>query len=160
MVTAPTGRPRCRPKKNFLTDPDRVVIAFAEGLILGRGESERVAYDLAVVLFSGDEVLPEKKPRGRRPKTWVHTAYKVTPGHGVPASVSGRAASLRQKWKRVQTEPKASLWMHLMAGAYAVVLTDAAIDDAAGKVRTFAAAAGESDLAESMIIPLLRQQNS
>lgn len=155
MSTKPTGRPRGRPTKSFLLDPDRVVIAFAEGLIMGRGDSERAAYDLATAIFFGDEVSPEKKPRSRRPDSWVHTAFRLAVERGAPASIAGRAASLRQKWKRVRGQPELALWMNLIATSYAIAFSTLNYSEGESLIRRFCMEANEAQLAESLILPIL-----
>src|ERR1700712_1994375 len=66
MATPRTGRPRGRPTKPLLQDPDRFWIAYAYAME-SVGLSERAAFDrIAVIVFGEVDSFEEVRPRKRR----------------------------------------------------------------------------------------------
>lgn len=151
MATPKTGQPRGRPSKGWLNDPDRYAIALAEGLMLSRGESERVAFDTAVALTSGQEREPSKKPRGKRPPDWIQTAFSIP----VMASVSGRASTLRKKANEKALTREEADWRKSMALAFALVFVGKDFDRCAEKISELTGGIGEDEYGRNILLPML-----
>ncbi len=165
MTTPRTGSPRGRPEgsrnapKSILRDRDRFSIALAQGLILA-GKSERQAYDLAVVLEPkpGQGARPQKPAPSAEMQARAQARGMIAESCAPPSflyTLTGRAATLRQKAKRWRADPEAAHWLALMELAFAI----AGAGRSPGleqQLRALAALAGEPMVAETILIPLLR----
>ena len=151
MATPKTGKPKGRPSLSWIDDPDRYAIALAEGLMLSRGESERVAFDTAVALTSGQECESSKKPRGKRPPDWVKSAFRIP----VMVSISGRSSTLRKKANgKVLTHEEAN-WRKSMTLAFALVFAGKDFDRCSEKIIELTCAIGEDEYGRNVLLPML-----
>src|ERR1700730_5523555 len=91
-----------RPLKDSHDDPDSISIEFAMALRRVWGMSERAAFDWVITQFESRAGEPTKTPRGagKHPGGLI-IGYETSPLR----TVSGRAATLRQKSKRHRARP-------------------------------------------------------
>jgi hypothetical protein len=127
MATPKTGKPRGRPRKDFLQDPDRFAVALAFALKT-IGTSENDAFRAVAALAFGSKVFEEQVPprrkrgRGAIPGGML-VGYERTAIRGGPVgSLIGRADSLRLKTPQIARDPKAMAWLLQMQAAFALAL--------------------------------------
>jgi hypothetical protein len=108
MVSKPTGRRRGRPSWDWRTWPHRYAIVVADAL-QALGKSEREATDLAVSLFYSWELAVDSSQRT--------VTYELRSEPGAPASIKGRASTIRQKANRLPLSAAFAEWRITMARA-------------------------------------------
>ncbi|WP_128565411.1 hypothetical protein [Methylobacterium crusticola] len=113
MVTPKTGRPRGRPKKFPLHDPDRYWIAYAFAL-QASGYSERAAFDLAAAQVYGEVGKIEKIQFGDK-TGWTRVEFPKVAGSAT--TVPGKASTLRRKANVARTGEEA-YWLVLISRAW------------------------------------------
>src|SRR5688500_10486937 len=91
VASKKSSRPRGRPAWDWRDDPDRYAIAVVEAF-QSLGLDERKAIDLTVVQFQGREIPPADHQH--------NIAYELRSEPGSPATISGRASTLRAKLKK------------------------------------------------------------
>jgi hypothetical protein len=131
VATPRTGRPRGRPKSNFLRDPDRFAIALALAF-RSLGASENDAFRAVAALAFGRKVseqqVPPRRKRGRGaiPGGTLVGYERTAVQGGAIGLLPGRAGSLRLKFSQIgQRDPKAMAWLLRMQGAFTMGLTAA-----------------------------------
>lgn len=137
-------RGRGRPIKQFLQDDDRYAIACAVGLRDALNVSERKSFDFAVAVFFG--VMTD---------TSANTVqYKLVREPGAPATIAGRAATLRQKANKNKT-PDEAVWLIVMAQCWTIALMATGYEAGAARIRELAVSIDETTFAEERLIPFL-----
>src|SRR4051812_11871258 len=161
MVTPRTGKPRGRPRKSFLEDPERYAIALSDALAaLGLSEPDSFAFAAAILM--GEEVAIEWLPNGG-----ARIRYGRVCAPGEPTTtILGKADTLRGKAKhRARKGAKLTPftrdemhWRQHMALCIMVVLGAKDEVRCAEKVRQLAAEIGEAEFCESQLIPMLKRK--
>jgi hypothetical protein len=119
MVSPKTGRPRGRPQKDFLRDPERFAVALALALTSVTDVSENGAFLVAAALAFGwkmktEDRGPRRKPgRGSIPGG-VWTVYERALSGSGWGTLRGRATSLRQKASRIEAGSDSAKWLKFM----------------------------------------------
>jgi hypothetical protein len=155
MVTKRTGRPRGRPKRKLLDDPDRYRLALtvatmavfnvdfesAARLALG-AEGKPISPDKAKLLLTG---------RKRREAGWALQSFKRI---NSAQEIDSKIDSLRLKRQRFDDDEAAQRWLYNMRGAWINLLECGP----AAELLVFKCceAAGESRYAEDFRLPMLR----
>ena len=101
-----------RPQRDYSDDPD-LEIAETAIVLKAAGFSERMAFDLALIRFQGERIIPSRVPRGtkRRPLGPV-IGFRLP----LQQSFSGRARDIRRKLKlgKLHSRPEVrtfALWL-------------------------------------------------
>ena len=161
MTTPKTGRPHGAPPKKFVSDPERYAISHADAL-MALGASENDAFKIAAAWVVGKPVAGQdigprrKRGRGAIPAGRLVT-YERNPLAERPATIEGKAATLRRKAERAEADPEAVAWRMAMCRAHVLALS-ATKDDperCAEIIMELAAMVGETDYAEEILLPLL-----
>lgn len=158
MATPKTERPKGRPQKDFLKDPDRYPIGMAGGLQF-LGVSQRKSYDIASATFYGEECAPTKKLRAKRPPGCAHVGYKLP----VMISFKGKSSTLLKKTIRASASPEASAWLENINIAFAIAFCPnkiAGFTRLSSAILTLSDAVGERAFAEAVILPMLQVEFS
>lgn len=117
MVTPKTGRPRGRPTKPLLEDPDRYWITYAFAL-QAIGLSENKAFDLAAARVYGHVDKTEEILDGDLSGSVKISTSRV---EGASTTITGKASTLRRKANVDRTQHE-TRWIILMTRAWLHVL--------------------------------------
>jgi hypothetical protein len=128
MVTKPTGRPRARPRISLRADPDRYAVALALSFEIDLGLSARKSALLAAAAICGQEETVSPELDARHPPTGelVPVSFTKVARPGAPATIEGKAATIRQKMRGVRLKAgefgpydlEVGRWLHCMATAF------------------------------------------
>jgi hypothetical protein len=161
MVTPKTGRPRGRPHKDFIKDPDRFAIALACAF-KAVGTSENDAYRAVAALafgtwLSAEDVDSRHKPgRGAMPSGSRVTYERAARKGGASGSLQGRATSLRQKASRLGRDPRDMAWLLQMQSALALAVQAAtSVERCANRILELGQLVVEGKLAEAELLNVL-----
>jgi len=150
MATPKTGNPRGRPKKSFLEDPDRYLIAYAHCLG-AMGFSENKAFLLSVVSFETNVISRKQTDDGR----W-HVCFEKPLKPGSFARFDGRISTLRLKAnKKDPVSGKEAYWRLYMPLAISLAVSGASYNLARAGILEFCLSAGEDDFAQEVLLPHL-----
>jgi hypothetical protein len=158
MVTKRTGRPRGAPKKSFLTDPDRHMLAIiAAEMAINNLTFEHAAL-LSLCLDSERIELPtnpvqharrlrlSEATRLKLEKGWLLESYeRVKPTQ----KMDSRIDTLRKKERRLESDEMAQRRLYYMRNAYMVLLQHG--PTAERLILTFAKEAGERPYFEKLL---------
>lgn len=158
----PRGRPRKsveevagrrvgRPEILLRDDEDRYAVAMLRGIATVFRVSDRAASRIVVGQFSCREVAlsPDFIAKCRQLSGWIAVDYELVKRPGAPASIEGRAATLRRKAN--QARDAADLrWLYQMGFAFACTF---GAKDILGKamVMWFAESVGEKQFAINVL---------
>jgi hypothetical protein len=158
MATKRTGRPRGAPKKRFLSDPDRHLLAFIAAEIAINCLTFEHAALLSRCLDSERIKLPPNPKRHARrlelsqftkrklEEGWLLQSYKrIRP----PQETGSRIDTLRKKARRLENDEAAQRWLYYMRNAYIALLQDG--PDAEQLILAFAKEAGERPYFENLL---------
>ncbi len=144
------------PKVAINYDADRYLLATALALECC-GMPRLRACRLAIAILSGRQIPARAEAAQRADKMKADTvalSYELRPAPGAPATIDGKAATLRRKLDQDRTASDA-LWLKHMSLATMVALGGDARDLNQTQIRGWAEAAGESDFADAVLIPVL-----
>jgi hypothetical protein len=161
MISRKTGKPRGRPQLDFLQDPDRFAIALAFAFRT-LGNSENAAFlAVAALTFgskvSAQEVAPRRKPgRGAIPGGLQVTYERPVYSGAATTTLAGRATSLRQKARRVGSDPKGMAWLLQMQSAFTLALQAASsAEQCATRILELGQQVVEGKLAQDALLNVL-----
>jgi hypothetical protein len=168
MATKRTGRLRGRPKKSFLSDPQRYALAFLDAVMLILKLEFEPAARLVLSYVDGKpmEIPPQPLKRARRLQLSQRTQRLLKEGWTLtwfetPHTVHGRIDALRKKEKRFASDESAQAWLFRMRSAWVALLCRDRYGPAAELlILTYASAAGERQYAEGCMLPFLRALTS
>ena len=175
MATKRTGRPRGRPKGDFLSDPDRHIIGMVEGLaqVIHPKPKPKLEHLIAFALFfhNGDriELPPCPAAMARRLKLKPDTVIRLEAGYqlekwaslvleergawtGKPA-IRHEVNRVRQKMKRIAQDPQAQRWCWYMRNAWACLLSDPRVAPVLG----WTTEAGERAYLKAVMVPFAKE---
>ena len=195
MVTKPTGRPRGRPRKQiektlirsrgrprkgFLDDPDRYIIALMDACELALKKTKREAALIAVAESVGNMVLASdydglvapvvaKALPGEITIAWAERSRAARDDGAIDtregsrwSNVESRATVIRTKARKWDDDGDASKWRSHMSAAFAVALGHPFgpisfdnIRAAKHSARWEANEVGEQQIAEKVIVPMI-----
>ena len=165
MVTPRTGRPRGRPKKDFLRDPERFAIPCALALMTVFNASENDAFTVAAAWLLGTAtnarpVGPRhKRGRGAMPAGTLVTYERAFCRGSSTVTFAGKAATLRKKAVKVCAERGA--WCYAMSRAFVLALRPGKDrQSSALEIMRLTASAGEGAYALAVLLPLLAAARS
>jgi hypothetical protein len=159
MVTPRTGRPRGRPKKDFLRDPERFAIPFAIALMTAFDASENDAFTVAAAELLGTVINTKpvgprsKRGRGALPAGILATYKRAFRRGGSAAHFAGKASTLRKKANKVCTQH--SEWCRAMSRAFVLALHGKDRQFSTLEIMRLAASVGEVGYARDVLLPLL-----
>ena len=148
------------PKITIETDPDRHAISVALAFECA-GLPQLRACREAVALCYAREIEPGQKQLARDERKGLATrSYELLSRPGAPATMDGKAATLRRKLAQDRT-PQEALWLKSMAMAFMVAVKGTHCDLNKQQVRGWCSSVGESEWAEKVLIPMIdaRQSN-
>ena len=158
MVKKRTGRPRGAPKKRFLSDPDRHLLAFIAAEIAINGLTFEHAALLSLCLDSERIKLPPNPKRHARrlelsqftkrklEEGWLLQSYKrIRP----PQETGSRIDTLRKKARRLENQQTALHWLYYVRYAYITLLQNG--PGAEKLILAFANEAGERPYFEELL---------
>jgi hypothetical protein len=152
MVTPRTGRPRGRPRKSLLADPERFAVPFVDALLV-LGVSETDAFKIAMLQLIGRPVAVRTVgPRRKRGRGAVPGGTLVS--YEDDARIEGRVTTLRRKFKKPMTAEIAR-WRIATVRAILLALTGKDLVRCAGEIRQLAVSVGEEQYADACLLPLL-----
>jgi hypothetical protein len=162
MATPKTGNPIGRPRgrRHFRDDPERFAIPFTDALV-AFGVSADAAFKIAAAQIVGkvvdcQKVGPRRKRRRGAVPAGVLVGYERDNRPGGPTTtINGKAATLRQKAKRMVTVEEVE-WRLAMARAFMLALKGLDHQRCAEQIKGLAAYAGEAGYAQAVLLPLLR----
>jgi hypothetical protein len=151
MVTPRTGRPRGRPRYDFLRDPERFAVAFVDALT-ALGTSETDAFKIAAAQLVGIPVSIETvEPRRKQGRGAIPGGTLVSYDQAA-VSIAGKGDSVRRKFKMSCTQEVAA-WRVAMGRAF--ILTLIGTDTAPPEVEELAASVGEADYTKRVLLPMI-----
>jgi hypothetical protein len=165
VVTPKTGRRRGRPRYNFFADPERFAVAFLDALMaldeLGALKvSEGDAFKTAAVQIVGVPMeLKTVEPRRKRGRGPVPGGTNIAYDGRGPATIAGKADTLRRKYKR-SCPPEVAAWRLAMARGFMLALTGRDRDRCAAEIARLAASVGEASYATAVLLPMLAAKKS
>lgn len=183
MVTKRTGRPMGRPKKPrenapkkdrgrpsvpFRQDPDRYLIAMVEAHAIVNRTSERQAAEAIAALQIGNEVQIPSEIMNGCPPGYIAVGWgpahapkaddsfiNTKPGSSA-ATITGRAATLRQKLRESRKDIDNNHWRTNMAVAFALAMSPIKkAQEVKDIVMVLTAAIGETEAALNTILPMI-----
>jgi len=158
MVTKPTGRPRGAPKKSFLTDPDRHMLAIIAAEMAINDLTFEHAALLSLCLDSERiELPPNPLQHARRRKLSNATQRRLKEGWLLQSyerikptqKMDSRIDTLRNKARRFENDETAQRWLYYMRNAYMVLLQNGIA--AEQLILAFAKEAGERPYFEKLL---------
>jgi hypothetical protein len=160
MVTKRTGKPRGRPKLDFLNDHDRYRLALIEATMEVYGVNFEAAAAL-VLSVEGGQVPPGKKKLSRSRERLLKRGWKLQTFKRVKHTpkMDSQIDTLRLKSKRYGDDAAAHLWLHNMRNAWVNLLRHDRVGPAA-ELLAFKCceAAGESAYAKELLRSLTTGQ--
>lgn len=158
MVTPRTGRPRGRPKKNFLDDPERYAVALSDALH-SLGMTGKDAFTFVAAVLAAQETKISKLEDGS-----ANIRYESALPGGPSVTIAGKADTLRGKSKlrpRKGSPQKAiseeeAHWRKMMALAFAIALKAKDEIRCSILIRQIVAEVGEVSFGETYLLPMLR----
>ena len=163
-VNGKSGKPRGRPRIDFLQDPDRFAIALAFAIkTLGSSENDACRAVAALAFgkrVSACDVGPRRKPgRGAIPAGSLVTYGLAFRNGGAAGTLAGRATTLRQKGARVWQSPEAAAWLMGMQFAFSSALQAASsAERCATRILELGRSVAEGKLAEAHLLIVLSSE--
>ena len=153
----PIPKPHGRPKYDFLSDPDHYAVTLLDAMIeLEMGSERACALGISVqeVGWPGRPPEPSSKYPGLIVTNW---RLKTNPGISKPATIAGRAATLREKRRRAPTDPTraAGHWRRVMVRCFKVVLATRDPVSAKAAVMYWASLIGECVFAREVLCKMI-----
>jgi hypothetical protein len=153
VLQATTAMPRRvgRPRKAFLRDPDRFLMALALAY-RALGMSLRGGCEAAVATMEGWPVgINRNRGRHGRGMNLLDWRYELKRRPGAAATIDGRARGLRQKIKNCRGDAAAVRWLGLMHLAF---LAAWQVKNMESEILQLAQAAGETEYATDKILKI------
>jgi hypothetical protein len=149
------------PKLPLPEDPDRYAVALAlafETLGLTRLRASRIA----VALSYCKEIVPRAESKRRALEmqpALVAVGYKLLALPGLPATVDGKASTIRRKLEKGYSRDEA-FWLKLMTWALLIALrsNDPILNKA--QVKGYMATIGEDDFADACLVPMIEARHA
>jgi hypothetical protein len=140
-----------------LRDPDRYPVTLLDAMIeLEMGSERACALGIIVqeVGWRGRPPEPSSKYPGLVVTNW---RQKTKPGVSKPATIAGRAATLREKRRRAPTDSKlpAGRWRRAMVWCFRVVLAARDRDSAKAAVTYWTILIGEGEFARNVLYKMI-----
>ena len=158
MVTKRTGRPRGRPKLEFLDDPDRYRLALIDAVMEIYALDFEPAARLALAT-EGRPIPPEPVQLSRAAQKRFDQGWAVLSIERIkpPQTMDAQIDNLRRKWKQLSDDAAVKVWRYNMRNAWINTLQYERCGPVAELlVFKCCEAAGEARYAKQFMLPLLR----
>ena len=160
MVTPKTGRPRGRPSKLLMNDPDRYAVALSDAIYFFGG-GEKFSFGCSASLLYAKLVDMKDLDAGgcETHHESAHPGYPSVNISGKSDTIRGKSKlrSKRGQAKKVYS-PEETLWRLTMAMAFISALMPKDLEASRLLVRSLAGSVGEIKFAEVFLIPWLEQK--
>ncbi len=156
-----SGNPAGRPKKDFLSDPNRYWFA-VQNTLIALGRSQRASAKLVAGLTMGRPFVPDE---GSPHFDQFRRMYEARPPGTLPigyyqdiitTTADGRRAALIKELANLKQNPDVAMWLHRMTEAMMIAFRPRGESDR-DKMLDAAAAADELSFAFTRLIPLFER---